>query len=113
MTRDHFHVGKSCGISSGGEFSPFSALPKDFYGSNELKFTRFWKGKKKLARFLWYVPADSQKLEGCPNFLLFYLSYSQIWLNLLIDDCQFGYIRKLKLLNTGEMAYNIGYTSVE
>jgi hypothetical protein len=41
MTRDHFHVGKSCGISSGGEFSPFSALPKDFYGSNELKFTRF------------------------------------------------------------------------
>jgi hypothetical protein len=30
MTWDHFHVGKSCGISSGGEFSPFFDPSKGF-----------------------------------------------------------------------------------
>ncbi len=29
------------------------------------------------------------------NFLLSYLAYSQIWLNILVDDCHFGYFTKL------------------
>jgi hypothetical protein len=30
------------------------------------------------------------------KFLLSYVVYSQIWLNLLVDDCQSSYITKLK-----------------
>jgi hypothetical protein len=30
------------------------------------------------------------------NFQVLYLVYSQIWLNLLVKNCQFGYITKLK-----------------
>jgi hypothetical protein len=41
-------------------------------------------------------PANSQIIKGFLNFLLSYLLCSQIWLNLVVDDHQFGYITKLK-----------------
>jgi hypothetical protein len=114
MTWDHFHVGKSCGISFGGEiFSIFRPIQRIFMEIITQNSPDSERKKKNLPDFYDMFLQVAKNLEWYPNFLLFYLSYSQIWLNLLIDDCQFGYIRKLKLLNTVEMAYNIGYTSVE
>jgi hypothetical protein len=46
---------------------------------------------KNVARFLYWLPASSQKFEGILNFfLLSYPVYSQFWLNFIMDDCQFG-----------------------
>jgi hypothetical protein len=57
---------------------------------------------KKNSRFLYWVLACSQKYEGCLKFfLLSYLVCSQIWLNCLLDDCHFNYIRKRKKKNSG------------
>jgi hypothetical protein len=41
-------------------------------------------------------PASSQNIKRFLNFLLSYLLCSQIWLNLVVGDHQFGYITKLK-----------------
>ncbi len=41
-------------------------------------------------------PANSQIIKGFLILLLSYLLCSQIWLNLVVDDHQFGYITKLK-----------------
>jgi hypothetical protein len=38
------------------------------------------------------------ELQYYLNFLLPYMIYSQIWLILHVDDCQFGYITKLQKL---------------
>ncbi len=47
-------------------------------------------------RQIYLVLACSQKMwKGLKSFLLSYLLYSQIWLNFLVDDHQFGYITKL------------------
>jgi len=55
------------------------------------------KKKSKIARFVQEVPTCSQTIKQLLIFLLSYLVYSQIWLNLLMDDHhQFGYITKLK-----------------
>jgi hypothetical protein len=53
--------------------------------------------KEKITRFLKQDPADSQNTKGFfKAFLLSYLVYSQIWLNLLfVDERQFGYITKI------------------
>ncbi len=39
-------------------------------------------------------------------FLLSYLVYRKIWLNLLVGDCQFGFITKLKKENPGKKSTN-------
>jgi hypothetical protein len=51
-----------------------------------------------ITKFLFAVAAGSvQNTKGCLNFPLTNLIYSQIWLNLLVDDQhQLGYITKLK-----------------
>jgi hypothetical protein len=52
-----------------------------------------------LPEFLQQVSTGSQNKQGFVIFLKFsYLFYSQIWLNLWLDDCWFGYITKLKTL---------------
>jgi hypothetical protein len=92
----HINSGK---FVFGVNFCIFSILgiwPK--YDFNTYKgfmwFTRF-----ENRRILKQVPADSQIVEGFLNFLLSYLVYSQIWLNLHVGDVQFGYITKLKKRN--------------
>jgi hypothetical protein len=54
------------------------------------------KPKKEIARFLRQVAAGSQNIERFLFFLLSYLAYSQIWLNFVVDDHQFGYITEMK-----------------
>ncbi len=50
-----------------------------------------------IARIL-QVPAGSQNIKVLLNFfLLSYLTYSQIWLYLLVNECQFSYIKNWKL----------------
>jgi hypothetical protein len=55
------------------------------------------KSKKEIARFLQQVPAGSQNIERFFVFKLSYLAYSQIWLNFVVDDHQFGYITEMKV----------------
>jgi hypothetical protein len=51
------------------------------------EFSQISKFKEKIARFLKQDPADSQNTKGfLKAFLLSYLVYSQIWLNLLFVD---------------------------
>jgi hypothetical protein len=56
------------------------------------------KPKKEIARFLQQLPAGSQNIERFFFFFfkLSYLAYSQIWLNFVVGDHQFGYIREMK-----------------
>jgi hypothetical protein len=46
--------------------------------------------------FTQQVPAGRQNVVNVLNFLLSSLTCSQIWLIPLVDDCQCGYITKLK-----------------
>jgi hypothetical protein len=51
------------------------------------EFSQISKFKEKFARFLKQDLADSQNIKGfLKAFLLSYLVYSQIWLNLLFVD---------------------------
>jgi hypothetical protein len=57
----------------------------------------FERMKIETTRFLQQIPTSRVKIQkDSSSFLLSYLVYSQIWLYLLMDDCQFGYITKLK-----------------
>jgi len=57
----------------------------------------FKQKKVKIAKFGWYVPVEIAKnIEGFWLFLLSYLVCSQIWLNHIMDDHDFSYIKKLE-----------------
>ncbi len=47
---------------------------------------------QKNAKFLQDIPAGNQNIKKVLNFLLSYLVYSQIWLNLFVDDHEFDRI---------------------
>jgi hypothetical protein len=52
--------------------------------------------KRHCQDFIIYCNWRLTKREGRLNVLALIFIYSQIWLNLLIDDCYFGYIKKLE-----------------
>jgi hypothetical protein len=74
-----------------GEFSPL--------GNKEIKITIVTEGQKnsELTIFRQYVTTSHQNIAGFINVLLSSLTFSQIWLFSLVDDCQFGYITKLEI----------------
>jgi hypothetical protein len=47
---------------------------------------------KKNAKLLQDIPAGNQNIKKILNLLLSYLVYSQIWLNLFVDDHEFDRI---------------------
>jgi hypothetical protein len=47
---------------------------------------------KKNAKLLQDIPAGNQNIKKILNLLLSYLVYSQIWLNLFVDDHEFDCI---------------------
>jgi hypothetical protein len=48
-----------------------------------------------IARFLQQVQAGSQNRTGFLKFFTFITGFSQIWLNIFVDDHQIGYINKI------------------
>jgi hypothetical protein len=74
-----------------------STHTKEFCEKIDTNLPGFEKMKIETTRFLQQVPTSKVKIQkDSSSFLLSYLAYSQIWLYLLADDCQFGYITKLK-----------------
>jgi hypothetical protein len=53
------------------------------------------KKKKKFINFLQQVPICNQNINELNFFSLLYLVYNQIYFNLLVDYCQFGYITQI------------------
>jgi hypothetical protein len=58
-----------------------------------------------------------KNMEGCLNFFYFHIwAYSQIWLNLPMNDCHFGYITKLtkkRLVGSWEPKYFFSFFFLE
>jgi hypothetical protein len=53
----------------------------------------------KIFQIFSQVPAGSQNIKGFLKKFPFIYDHSQIWLSLLVDDCEFGYIEKLEKKN--------------
>jgi len=65
------------------------ACPKNLCEKNDPNLPDF-QNFRKTTRFLQQVPAGSQNTKDSKKKKLSYLVYSQICLNLLADDWQFG-----------------------
>jgi hypothetical protein len=56
------------------------------------KKSSLYRGERKVVGiFKLYSKSPQKRRELKKKFLLPYVLYSQIWLNLHVDDCQFGY----------------------
>ncbi len=55
--------------------------------------------RSNIVRFLYMVQVCSQKYEIKYKKLFSYFACSQIWLNLHVDHCHFGYITKIDIKN--------------